>query len=178
MSDHVLPNTTYVYERESQHSVDRSRLPQLLGESRNPESNLVGHAERELMLAALLPSDLQSEIDPMNTIVGQCILDMVVRFSEAGHSGTSAEYTRALLNALLAFEPITPNNHEHYTVHEGMGPTGDAILQDLRDSRYVSIDNGKTWENVDSPRGISVGFRLGEEEGEEPGYLIDTGELS
>lgn len=68
---------------------------------RDKDSNLVGHAQREL-------ASSRETGDEMNIRMADHLIDMVRVFSAEGHSGFSASYATSALKTLLAFEPLGP----------------------------------------------------------------------
>lgn len=84
---------------------------------------LLEHAKHEL---ALLRS---GEPDPEQDAIEADILALVERFSDQGHSGSTAAYTIGILGKLLRFEPLTPLTGADDEWTE-VGP--DGLLQNKR----------------------------------------------
>ncbi|MBI0293307.1 hypothetical protein JBE04_02030 [Streptomyces sp. PRKS01-29] len=102
------------------------------------ESPLVAHARREL--------DLIGEDDWVTD--GLC--KVVAAFAEMGHSGFSAACCTAYLDKLLRYQPLSPitdDPAEWMDRAEEMG--GEPFWQNVRDSRAMSTDGGKTYTLVD-----------------------------
>ena len=81
-------------------------------------SNLSTHAELELRSAGLLESK-----DEYNNAIGKAVLELIEKFSEQGHSGTSAGITIHLFKTLAMFEPLGPltgEDHEWTEVSNGL----------------------------------------------------------
>lgn len=102
-------------------------------------SNLVDHARRELEIAGEDPE------------FAQAIIKVVEAFSECGHSGGTAAFAIGAITELLQFKPLTPLTYEsdEWFRHEGYGPNGGDLWQNIRDSRIFSNDGGKTHYNVE-----------------------------
>ncbi|MGW8679677.1 hypothetical protein ACWGNN_01165 [Streptomyces sp. NPDC055817] len=99
---------------------------------------LVDHARRELALIG--------EDDWLTN--GLC--RVVAAFAEMGHSGFSAEHSTAVLEKLLRFQalsPLTDDPAEWMDRAQEMG--GEPFWQNIRDSRAMSRDGGKTYTLVD-----------------------------
>lgn len=109
-------------------------------------SNLVTHAERELRAAGLF--DPKSDYDGM---LGQCVLDLVKKFAEQGHSGFSAHLTISLFKQVASFKTLGPLTQD---TSEWMEVAGDdpKTWQSLRQSSCFSLDGGKTYYDLDGPR--------------------------
>jgi hypothetical protein len=94
-------------------------------------SNLVNHAKLEL--------ELLGEGDWIKSSVLKC----VEAFSDAGHSGSSAEHTIYLLERLLRFQNLTPLTDRPQEWME-VGIHGDVtVWQNMRNSEAFSHDGGK-----------------------------------
>lgn len=100
-------------------------------------SNLVDHARRELTLRGE---------DPWLTD-GLC--KVVAAFAEMGHSGGSAPIATDYLNDLLRFKPLMPLTDDPAEWIDRSEMSGYPIWQNLRDSRAMSRDGGKTYTLVD-----------------------------
>lgn len=101
--------------------------------------SLVEHAKREL--------ELKGE-DP---VFAQSIICAVAAFAAFGHSGGSAFPAIMYLHELLQFRPLTPITDNPEDWIDQSGPSGYPLWQNRRDSRYVSVDGGKTAYSVDDP---------------------------
>lgn len=102
-------------------------------------SNLVDHAKRELELLGEEPETIEG------------YLNVIQAFADMGHSGGSASIAIPVINELLQYKPLTPLTYEpdEWFKHEGFGPDGGDLWQNIRDSRIMSIDGGKTHYNVE-----------------------------
>lgn len=101
-------------------------------------SNLVDHARRELALIG--EDDWLTE--------GLC--KVIAAFAEMGHSGFSAEHSTVVLEKLLRYQPLSPitdDPAEWMDRAQEMG--GEPFWQNIRDSRAMSRDGGKTYTFVD-----------------------------
>ncbi len=105
-------------------------------------SRLVEHAEYELRKAGLYDkdSDYGGELAP-------CILEVVRKFSEYGHSGGSAGISIEILNKLLRFQVLSPITSDPSEWFEA----APSVWQSNRDPATFSEDGGKTWYNLDDP---------------------------
>lgn len=99
------------------------------------ESNLVLHAMRELSGMGYPGSD------KMNRQMAYDIMDLVIRFSQQGHSGMSASYSLQTLQRLLNFENLNPLTTDPA---DWIG-VGDMIWQNRRRGEAFSNDAGKTY---------------------------------
>jgi hypothetical protein len=100
-------------------------------------SNLVDHARRELALIG--------EDDWLTN--GVC--KVVAAFAEMGHSGFSAEHTTVVLEKLLRYRPLSPITDDPAEWEDRSEMSGYPIWQNVRDSRAMSKDGGKTYTLVD-----------------------------
>lgn len=64
------------------------------------------------------------EPDEMQDMIEKHVLEMVRLFSDEGHSGSSANYTVAILEKVLRFEPVTPLTGEDDEWNEVSGGPG------------------------------------------------------
>lgn len=103
------------------------------------ESNLVTYARAELQRAGLFDPD-----SDYGGMLGQAVLDIVEKFAEAGHSGTSAAITISILEKLLRYEPLTALTYEPDEWNE----VGDGMWQNRRKSDVFSKDGGATWYDL------------------------------
>lgn len=103
--------------------------------------NLTSHAQKELELAGLF--DKNSDYAGA---LGDNTMEIIKVFADQGHSGFSASMMISILGKLLNYETLTPNDHsENHDVSEYVGRS---CLQDTRDSKWFSYDNGKTWKRI------------------------------
>lgn len=104
-------------------------------------SNLVDHARRELELVGEDPETIEG------------LVKVIKAFADMGHSGGSASVAIPMLERLLRFQPLAPLTYgpEEWVFHSGddYGIAGKDIWQNIRDSRIMSYDGGKTHYNVE-----------------------------
>jgi|SRR6185503_2117368 len=102
-------------------------------------SNLVNHARRELELIGEEPETIE------------WYLSVIQAFADFGHSGGSASVAIPVLNELLQFKPLAPLTYEpdEWVRHEGCALGGGDLWQNVRDSRIMSYDGGRTHYNVE-----------------------------
>ncbi len=98
--------------------------------------SLVEHARRELALCG------QTAEDP---VYAESIVKAVEAFASYGHSGGSAEIARAQLQKLLAFESLSPLTDAQDEWVDRSAMCGEAWWQNVRNSRAMSHDGGKTY---------------------------------
>jgi hypothetical protein len=106
-------------------------------------SNLVDHARYELTKAGLLAKD--SDYDGM---LGEAALELVEKFANQGHSGTSAHMTIDIVSRLMRYEPLTPltdDPAEWMHVSDDMAGRPD-LWQSRREPSAFSNDGGKTYK--------------------------------
>lgn len=99
-------------------------------------SNLVDHAKRELAL--LHPGE---SADELQKLIEDFVVETVQKFSEMGHSGSSAAYTTGVLTRLLEFRNLrglTNDPNEWIEV-------GDGLWQNVRNSEAFSTNGGETY---------------------------------
>lgn len=111
-------------------------------------SNLTEHARQEMERAGLFSKE--SDYDGM---LGPAVMELVDVFAKQGHSGNSAMTVLAIFERVARYRtltPITPDKEEWF-FHGDMGPTGEPIWQNVRDSAAFSRDGGKTWYHLDDP---------------------------
>jgi hypothetical protein len=101
---------------------------------------LVGHARRELELCG------QTAEDPD---YAESIAKAVEAFASYGHSGGSAMVAREQLYALLGFQALSPLTDDPAEWVDRSEMSGRPWWQNLRDSRAMSHDGGKTYWLVD-----------------------------
>lgn len=137
------------------------------------ESNLVKHAWREMQIVGGLDDEWQC------AIAGD-ILELVERFSEQGHSGTSANYVRRALIKLMDFRTLTPLTGKDSEWNDvGIGENVcwqnsrfSEVFKDSKDGeaywsqgKIFSDDGGKSWFiNHESRVPIEFPFMPGEAE--------------
>ncbi|MFM9636004.1 hypothetical protein [Streptomyces turgidiscabies] len=112
-------------------------------------SNLVDHARRELTLFG------------EDTWVVDGLCKAVAAFAEMGHSGSSAAQCADYLDKLLRYEPLTPITDDPAEWEDRSEMSGYPIWQNVRDSRAMSGDGGKTYTLVDEePKTSDSGQRV------------------
>lgn len=111
--------------------------------------SLVDHARRELELVGMLDAD-----SDYGGMLGRAALELVEKFASQGHSGGSAMGVLALFDKLARHQPLTDitSNPAEWFFHGAMGPGGEDIWQNIRDSAAFSRDGGKTWYHLDDPK--------------------------
>lgn len=114
--------------------------------STEEDSNLIKHAQRELELAGLTGPDSDYE-----GMLGEAALEIVRVFSRQGHSGASAAMVTGIVQRLMRYEPLTPLTYgpEEWYLHEGLGPDGQDVWQNIRKSSVFSYDGGRTHYDLD-----------------------------
>lgn len=105
-------------------------------------SNLVKHAIHELDLVDLFTTDPQ---------FAHALVLAVRGFVSYGHSGSSAAVAKDMLMRLLNFKPLSPLTDDPDEWSDVSCFVGEPLWQNKRDSRVVSKDGGKTWENASAP---------------------------
>lgn len=102
---------------------------------------LVKFAKRELAL--LRSSD---EPDEMQDVIEKHVLDIVQMFADAGHSGSSANYTINILEKVLRFEPVTPltGADDEWT---DLDYDGDMKAQNKRCGHVFKRADGTTYDS-------------------------------
>lgn len=102
--------------------------------------SLYDFAERELDILGL------NDGDAMNKSMREHILKMVQEFAKEGHSGFSASYAIAILQKVLAYEPLTPLTGEESewteVAKELTGSNQGTLWQNNRCSHVFKDDNG------------------------------------
>ncbi|MCX4605496.1 hypothetical protein OG402_34065 [Streptomyces anulatus] len=101
------------------------------------ESPLVTHARREL---ALIGED---------EWLTNGLCKVIEAFAAMGHSGFSAEHSTAVLEKLLRYQPLSPITDDPAEWEDRSEMSGYPIWQNIRDSRALSRDGGKTYTFVD-----------------------------
>jgi len=100
-------------------------------------SPLVAHARHEL---ALIGED---------EWLTNGLCKVIAAFAEMGHSGFSAEHSTAILEKLLRYQPLSPITDDPAEWEDRSEMSGYPIWQNVRDSRAMSKDGGKTYTLVD-----------------------------
>lgn len=106
-------------------------------------SNLIDHAQRELKLAGL-----DDPSDGVQHAINANILELIAVFAAQGHSGTTAAYVLSVFDKLARFRTISANDHALYEDRTQLNG-GKTLWQDVRDSRWFSDDEGKTWWSIE-----------------------------
>ena len=108
---------------------------------------------------------IKKDEDGMQEVMNNCILEIVEKFSELGHSGFSVGYALSVLERLLRFKPIFPLSGDNDEWNEITEMDGEHTYQNKRcssvfkrtdaqgnvdrcydiDSVVVSDDGGITW---------------------------------
>lgn len=105
---------------------------------------LIEHAERELAI-----------IGETEGFVHDNIVAVVKAFAEGGHSGESAIHTIDILERLLRRLPLTPITNDPAEWEKVKYPeTTQKMWQNVRDSRAISYNRGRTYYLVDEGEGI------------------------
>lgn len=109
-------------------------------------SNLVEYAKSELRLLGYTGEE--SDDDP-NKWMWDNVIGVVEKFSEGGHSGSSAAYAFDLIEKLLKYEPLTPLTFkkDEWIVHNEMGEGN--VWQNRRKFTVFSDDEGKSWYDLE-----------------------------
>lgn len=114
-----------------------------------PESILVQKARHELALG-----DFVGASDPFVDFDTK-IIEIVKIFASMGHSGSSAEFTRNIIDKLLRQQPLTPitDDPDEWEEHDASKWDGkNKIWQNKRDSRALSTDAGVSYFLVTEAR--------------------------
>lgn len=98
--------------------------------------SLVEHAERELRLLGEDPE------------LADNLIATITAFAAFGHSGGSAAVAIDHLQRLLRHEPLTPITSDPAEWEDRSVTCGYPVWQNIRDSRALSPDGGKTWRLV------------------------------
>jgi hypothetical protein len=132
------------------------------------KSDLLLFAEREL---ARIPKDDKG----MQEGINQHLLDIVKVFSDWNHSGSSAEYTIAVLERLLRYLPLspiedTPEDWNEYLPSRFQHRRCSMVFRDkdqfdgkayFSDAKIFSRDGGETWvSNKNSFEAIEFPFAV------------------
>jgi hypothetical protein len=105
--------------------------------------NIQEFAIHELDLADI--TDKNPDIYPF---LRTAVLDMIIAFGKAGHSGGSAAQTIAIINRILKFEPLTPlsgNDDEWLDCSDVYGKSDGSIFQNIRCPYVFKNDLGHAW---------------------------------
>lgn len=118
-------------------------------------SKMLEHALYELKLAGYdifnIGEDINSDSDYINHCA-KCAFDMLMVFSESGHSGMSAGITLNLFNKLVKWENLTKltNNPDEWEDQHGFYGCEKGIkFQSKRKSTCFSDDGLKTYYDLD-----------------------------
>jgi hypothetical protein len=101
---------------------------------------LVDHAKSELALIGY--TDLGDKDDP-NTWMYGCIIELLEKLSEQGHSGSSAPYCISTFSKLALGEPLSPLTGED-DEWEKAGPN---LYYNNRCSRVFKEEDGTCYDN-------------------------------
>lgn len=113
-------------------------------------SNLIEHAEYELLLAGLF-----AEAGDYGGMIAEAVLELVEVFSKQGHSGYSAGLVLRLFNEVANYRTLTPVgvSQEEWVEVGSSGLVGSSdyerFWQNKRRSSTFSRDGGKTWYDID-----------------------------
>jgi hypothetical protein len=125
---------------------------------------LVEHARRELTLTGEDPD------------VVDWFCRVVTEFASFGHSGGSAAATIPVLNELLRYRALTPLTDSPDEWVDRSEQSGYPLWQNVRDSRAMSENGGKTYwlveDDADSGDGITPVYRS--ESRTEPKSFMET----
>jgi hypothetical protein len=94
-------------------------------------------------------ADTSENKDGLQPKLADSILKMIDAWSEVGHSGGSAMWTREIVHKLLGYEALTPTTNDPDEWEDVSEINGSPMWQNKRDSRNFSKDGGKTWFNID-----------------------------
>lgn len=113
----------------------------------NPDDSLLmEHAKTELDLLLKLDPDASEEDVKIQQEINEHVLDLVEVFAQAGHSGSTAAWTIAVLNKLLQFQVLTPisGNDDEWTevVDATSGEPNAPIYQNKRRSSVLKDATG------------------------------------
>ena len=112
------------------------------------DSNLMRHALHEFSLIPEFGPDAKG----MDRALQESMLGMVDAFSQFGHSGFSAEFTRDTIDRLLSFQNLTPLTDNPSEWREA----GYDLWQNTRNSKAFSSDGGRTYSLIDDPHRTNV----------------------
>lgn len=128
-------------------------------ENRIKESPLVLHAKRELEMLEELCKDEKSL--EHQKLINESILELVKTFSNQGHSGFSANYTKDILYELLSSKPLRPltgeddewedisykrnNLQQNKRCSAVFRENGDNATAKYLYGKIFTEDDGKTW---------------------------------
>ena len=110
------------------------------------QEGLVDFAKTELAKAGLFDKD--SDYDGM---IGQSVMALMKVFANQGHSGFSAQLTRAVFDKLVNFKPLSPltNDSKEWNIIEGDDPRNPpntpTCWQSRRNPEAFSEDGGKMY---------------------------------
>jgi hypothetical protein len=107
-------------------------------------SNLNKHALMEFRAAGWIDDDFNYK-DEMQEAICKHVLDLLLVFSNEGHSGSSAPYAVDLFKKLAMFEPVVPLTGEDWEWHEA----SEGVFQNKRCSHvFKQADrfNGQAYD--------------------------------
>lgn len=108
-------------------------------------SNLVEHARTELKSAGLL----DETTDFYGGATGKAVLELIEKFSEQGHSGTSAGLVAGLFARLAKYDVITPITGEDDEWNDISGEMGQILHQNKRcSSLFKRADNKVSYSDA------------------------------
>ena len=108
-------------------------------------SNLVEHARTELKSAGLL----DETTDFYGGETGKAVLELIEKFSEQGHSGTSAGLVAGLFARLAKYDVITPITGDDDEWNDISGEMGQILHQNKRcSSLFKRADNKVSYSDA------------------------------
>lgn len=113
------------------------------------ESEFVTWARSELQRAGLFDSDSDYE-----GMLGESIMEMVLTFDAAGHSGFSAAWAASIFQRLSERKPLSPltdDRDEWMHIAEERWVGGQDTWQSRREPSCFSHDGGATYYDLDEP---------------------------
>lgn len=105
-------------------------------------SNLVAHAERELVAAGMPKKAKDDDGEGPNQWMHVCLMQLVRIFASQGHSGSSSEFCVDALNKLLRFRPLVPLTGEDAEWFEA----SEGIFQNRRCSSVFKTAGGQAYD--------------------------------
>lgn len=99
------------------------------------------HAMREFRAAGWLDENGNFK-DGMQKLICEQVLELLEKFSEHGHSGSSAPYAINLFKTLASYEPIVPLTGEDWEWNE----VGDNLWQNIRCSHVFKGADGLAYD--------------------------------
>ena len=101
------------------------------------------YAKSELDLIGLT----EDSTDEMNRDMRKCILEIMQKFADQGHSGFSAGYAVNILNKLLRYEPLTPLTGEDDEWIE-LGYDSELKYQNKRFGQVFKDADGRAYDSA------------------------------